>query len=197
MCNLYNVSTNQDAIRALTKALDRIGNLPPSLDLYPDYLAPIVRNNNGGRELATVRWGMPSSQKALFSAASLRAGKLREKGKPVDFDHLLKHEPDRGTTNIRNTNSSHWKRRLGVENRCVVPDHSFRRARPRFEARRWRYAECLVRRRRERAADVLCGDLGFAVGERAESEGRADARRSVRLSDNRTQQRGRADPSQG
>ncbi|WP_377297794.1 SOS response-associated peptidase [Rhizobium sp. SGZ-381] len=121
MCNLYNVSTNQDAIRALTKALDRIGNLPPSLDLYPDYLAPIVRNNNGARELAMVRWGMPSSQKALFSAAAVRAGKLRAKGKEVDFDHLLKMEPDGGTTNIRNTDSRHWKRWLGVESRCLVP----------------------------------------------------------------------------
>jgi len=121
MCNLYNITTNQEAIRAFTKAIDRLGNLEPSLNLYPDQMAPIVRNNAGEREAVMVRWGMPSSQKALFDAASKRADKLREKGKPVDFDHLLKHEPDRGTTNIRNTNSSHWKRWLGVENRCVVP----------------------------------------------------------------------------
>ncbi|EKF60557.1 hypothetical protein QWE_05808 [Agrobacterium albertimagni AOL15] len=121
MCNLYNITTNQEAIRAFTKAIDRLGNLEPSLNVYPDQMAPIVRNNGGEREAVMVRWGMPSSQKALFDAASKRADKLREKGKPVDFDHLLKHEPDRGTTNIRNTNSSHWKRWLSVENRCVVP----------------------------------------------------------------------------
>ncbi len=121
MCNLYNITTNQEAIRALTKAFDRLGNLEPSLNVYPDQMAPIVRNNAGEREAVMVRWGMPSSQKALFDAASKRADKLREKAKPVDFEHLLKHEPDRGTTNIRNTNSSHWKRWLGVENRCVVP----------------------------------------------------------------------------
>ena len=34
-------------------------------------------------------------------------------------------EPDSGTTNIRNTNSKHWKRWLGIENRCVVPFTSF------------------------------------------------------------------------
>lgn len=34
-------------------------------------------------------------------------------------------EPDSGTTNIRNTSSKHWKRWLGVENRCVVPFTSF------------------------------------------------------------------------
>lgn len=121
MCNLYNVSTNQDAIRALTKALDRLGNMAPSLDVYPDYPAPIVRNNNGERELVMVRWGMPSSRKALLDAATKRADKLRAKGKDIDFDELLKMEPDGGTTNIRNTSSQHWKRWLGVENRCVVP----------------------------------------------------------------------------
>jgi putative SOS response-associated peptidase YedK len=34
-------------------------------------------------------------------------------------------EPDGGTTNIRNTNSKHWKRWFGVDNRCVVPFTSF------------------------------------------------------------------------
>lgn len=34
-------------------------------------------------------------------------------------------EPDSGTTNIRNTSSKHWKRWLGVENRCIVPMSSF------------------------------------------------------------------------
>ncbi|MGF9694680.1 SOS response-associated peptidase [Rhizobium sp. 0TCS1.26] len=121
MCNLYNVSTNQDAIRALTKALDRLGNMPPTLDVYPDYPAPIVRNNGQERELAMVRWGMPSSKRALFEAASKRADKLRAKGKPVDFDELLRMEPDGGTTNIRNTASQHWRPWLGVGNRCLVP----------------------------------------------------------------------------
>ena len=43
----------------------------------------------------------------------------------MNFDELLKMEPDSGTTNIRNTTSKHWKRWLGVENRCVVPFTSF------------------------------------------------------------------------
>jgi putative SOS response-associated peptidase YedK len=34
-------------------------------------------------------------------------------------------EPDSGTTNIRNTNSAHWKRWLGSDNRCLVPLTSF------------------------------------------------------------------------
>lgn len=127
MCNLYNITTSQQAILQWTRAMrDRSGNLEPSLDVYPDQLAPIVRTTlDGGRELARVRWGLPSSRQALFQAASKRADKLRAKGKEVDFEALLKMEPDGGTTNIRNTASKHWTRWLGVENRCVVPFTSF------------------------------------------------------------------------
>ncbi|MEJ8561061.1 SOS response-associated peptidase family protein [Yoonia sp. GPGPB17] len=32
---------------------------------------------------------------------------------------------DRGVTNVRNTQSPHWRRWLGVEHRCVVPFTSF------------------------------------------------------------------------
>ncbi|MDK4720160.1 SOS response-associated peptidase [Rhizobium sp. CNPSo 3968] len=122
MCNLYNVTTNQEAIRQITRAMtDSIGNLEPELDLYPDQMAPIVRNTPAGRELVKVRWGLPSSQKAQLDAATKRADKLRAKGKEVNFDELLRMEPDGGTTNVRNTSSRHWARWLGVENRCVVP----------------------------------------------------------------------------
>ena len=34
-------------------------------------------------------------------------------------------EPDKGTTNIRNVKSQHWRRWLGPENRCLVPFTSF------------------------------------------------------------------------
>ena len=122
MCNLYNISTNQEAIRQFTRTMiDSVGNLEPSLDVYPDQFAPIVRNTAAGRELAMVRWGLPSSSQAIFQAAAKRADKLRAKGKTVDFDELLKMEPDGGTTNIRNTTSRHWTRWFGVEQRCVVP----------------------------------------------------------------------------
>lgn len=126
MCNLYSVVSNQQAIRQLAMAFkDTTGNLQPMPGVFPDYAAPIVRNTAEGRELAMVRWGMPSSKKALLDAATKRADKLRAKGKPVDFDELLRMEPDGGTTNIRNTSSTHWKRWTGVENRCVVPFTSF------------------------------------------------------------------------
>ena len=82
MCNLYNVTTNQEAIRAFTRAaIDSLGNLEPSFDVYPDRMAPIVRNTPAGRELASVRWGLPSSRQALFQAASKRADKLRKRAR--------------------------------------------------------------------------------------------------------------------
>jgi putative SOS response-associated peptidase YedK len=85
----------------------------------------VVANRDGIRELCLMRWGMPSSQKALLGAATKRADKLRAKGTKPDFQDLLRREPDSGVTNIRNTSSKHWKRWLGVENRCVVPFTSF------------------------------------------------------------------------
>ena len=103
MCNLYSVTKGQAAIRELTDAMtDRTGNLPPLPGIFPDYPAPIVRNQPGGRELTMARWGMPSPIFAL-------------KGRNCDS----------GVTNIRNAASPHWRRWLGPQNRCVVPFTSF------------------------------------------------------------------------
>jgi putative SOS response-associated peptidase YedK len=127
MCNLYSLTKGQQAILQLSRAMrDTTGNLPPRPGIFPDYPAPIVRTaSDGVRELALVRWGMPSSKKALFDAATGRAEKLRAKGKEVVFEELLKMEPDGGTTNVRNTSSTHWKRWLEPANRCLVPFTAF------------------------------------------------------------------------
>ena len=126
MCNLYSMTTNVDAIRRLFNALNsRVGNLPSMPGIYPDYPAPVVRNADGGREITMMRWGMPSSQRAMMDATNKRARKLEEKGKTVDYKQLLRMEPDSGVTNIRNLSSAHWKRWLGPDNRCLVPFNSF------------------------------------------------------------------------
>ena len=99
MCNLYSVTKGQQAIRELARALrDMTGNLPLLPGIFPDYAAPIVRNQPDGRELTMARWGMPSPVFAL-------------KGK----------KSDPGVTNVRNVKSPHWRRWLGVESRCFVP----------------------------------------------------------------------------
>ena len=42
VCNLYNMTTNQEAIRRLFGVtVDNTGNLPPQPGVYPDYSAPI------------------------------------------------------------------------------------------------------------------------------------------------------------
>jgi putative SOS response-associated peptidase YedK len=127
MCNLYSQNASQDAIAKATKALlDRLGNMPLLPGIFPDYPAPIVRTAAGGeRELAWARWGMPSSKKAILENATKRADKQRAKGGEVDFAEVLRMEPDKGTTNVRRTESRHWAPWLGVESRCLVPFTSF------------------------------------------------------------------------
>jgi len=58
--------------------------------------------DDGSRELAMARWGMPSP-------AFVLKGKNR----------------DPGVTNIRNVASPHWRRWLGPAHRCLVPFTSF------------------------------------------------------------------------
>ena len=93
MCNLYSMTRNVDAIRRLFKvdaAHDRTGNLPPLPGIFPDYPAPIVRNDGKERELAMARWGMPSSQKAQLDAAKKRVQKLdvNRRGVPTPIGTL-------------------------------------------------------------------------------------------------------------
>jgi SOS response associated peptidase (SRAP) len=98
MCNLYSITTSQDAIRRLFGvATDGAGNLPSMPGVFPDYPAPIVRNAGGEREMVMMRWGMPPPP--------------RTGGPPV--------------TNIRNTTSPHWRGWLKSESRCLVPANSF------------------------------------------------------------------------
>jgi putative SOS response-associated peptidase YedK len=60
MCNLYSITTNQAAIIALFRVINRyVGNLPPMPGVFPDYPAPVVRNTGDERELVMMRWGMP------------------------------------------------------------------------------------------------------------------------------------------
>jgi putative SOS response-associated peptidase YedK len=72
---------------------------------------------------------MPSSSRALYLAAKERANKLiQREGRsisPDEFEEMVRLEPDRGTHNVRNTDSGHWKRWLRPEFRCIVPFTSF------------------------------------------------------------------------
>ena len=94
MCNLYSITTNEAAIIALFRVINRyVGNFAPMPGVFPDYPAPVIRNADGGTEMTLMRWGMPPPP--------------RTGGPPV--------------TNIRNTSSPHWRGWLKPENRCLVP----------------------------------------------------------------------------
>ena len=127
MCNLYASTRMRAETARLAGAMrDLNNNQPPQSGVYPDYSAPVViRREDGEREMRDMRWGMPSSKRALLEAATKRADKLRAKGQSVDFQQLLRMEPDKGITNIRNTASAHWRPWLGPNSRCLVPFTSF------------------------------------------------------------------------
>jgi hypothetical protein len=72
MCNLCSITTNQDAIRSCLESL-------PLPGVFPDYLAPVVRNAGTEREMVMMCLVMPPPP--------------RTPGPPV--------------TNIRNTSSPH------------------------------------------------------------------------------------------
>lgn len=49
MCNLYSITTNQAAIAALFRVVNRyVGNLAPMHGVFPDYPAPVIRNTDNG-----------------------------------------------------------------------------------------------------------------------------------------------------
>ena len=97
------MTSSQAAITDLVKLWrDDTGNLPSLPAIYPDYPAPVVTQEQTGRVMRMMRWGMPSPEFVL-------------KGKKTD----------KGVTNVRNTSSPHWRRWLGSANRCVVPFTSF------------------------------------------------------------------------
>ncbi|RDJ07881.1 SOS response-associated peptidase [Rhizobium grahamii] len=125
MCNLYRMD-DKDWVNKWALDVESLVNLMPAYQMNPDQPGPIVRNTlDGRRQLVHARWGLPSPFFAQKKAAEARAEKLRKKGETVDMDALIRMEPDRGTTNVRQFHLAHWKRWLGREHRCIVPVTSF------------------------------------------------------------------------
>src|SRR3954452_24322022 len=90
MCNLYSVTTNQAAIIALFRVINRyVGNLPPMPGVFPNYPAPVIRNTGDGCEMTLRRGGVPPPPRTS----------------------------DRPVTNVRNTSSPHWRGRLNPDRR--------------------------------------------------------------------------------
>ena len=99
MCNLYSMTTTQEAMRRLARVMrDNLGNQPPLPAIFPDQLAPVVRlDGNGERTLDWLRWGFPPPPKL----------------------------GNRPITNVRNIASPYWRGWLKRGFRCLVPATSF------------------------------------------------------------------------
>ncbi|MCV9966834.1 SOS response-associated peptidase [Pararhizobium sp. BT-229] len=125
MCNLYRME-DKDWVNKWAQDAESMINLMSAYQIHPNEMGPIVRNTtDGGKQLVHAKWGLPTPFFVQKQAAEDRASKLRKKGTEVDFDALLRAEPDRGVTNVRKLNLPHWKQWFGVEHRCIVPVTSF------------------------------------------------------------------------
>jgi putative SOS response-associated peptidase YedK len=102
MCNLYNLTSNQQAIRDfINMTRYREGNLPPSVNVHPDRVGPIVRvDRDGERELTM----LPGH---------------------ADPRRTSRRQTRQGGDQVRKIFVPHWQQRLGVESRCLVPATAF------------------------------------------------------------------------
>jgi putative SOS response-associated peptidase YedK len=100
VCNLYSMTTNQEAIIRLFRVLNNyIGNMPTFPAIFPDWEAPVVRNGAAGeREMIMMRWGFPPAPLA---------------------------KPPLPVTNARYLNKGYWSPWLDPAHRCLVPATSF------------------------------------------------------------------------
>jgi putative SOS response-associated peptidase YedK len=100
VCNLYSLSQGQDALRRFFKIdRDETNNQFPILGIRPDTVAPIVRQEGGGRVMESMRWGFPP---------------------PLNYSR-----PATPVINVRNLKTSYWRSWLKREHRCLVPATSF------------------------------------------------------------------------
>ncbi len=99
MCNLYSLTRSREAIRRLFQVdHDRTGNQPEVPAVFPDQMAPVIRQEaDGARTMLSMRWGFPCPP---------RLG-------------------TRPVTNIRNTGSPYWRGWLKPAFRCLVPATAF------------------------------------------------------------------------
>jgi hypothetical protein len=89
-----------------------VGNLPPMPGVFPDYPAPVVRNDQGEREIVMMRWGMPPPPRT----GGYPVTNIRNRSSPVGLtrkigrrsEHLTPWDDYRlGSMNV--TVSSSWK----------------------------------------------------------------------------------------
>ena len=91
MQSLFSITTNQAAIAALFRVVNRyVGNLAPMPGVFPDYPAPVIRNTDTGTRVdhdalghaaATAHWRPAGHQHPQHVVAAL--ARLAEAGEPL------------------------------------------------------------------------------------------------------------------
>ncbi len=191
MCNLYSITTNQAAIIALFRVVNRyVGNLAPMPGVFPDYKAPIVRNGAEGRELATARWGMPSSSARPDGGDEEARRKAGGQGQARRFQGIA---PD-GARQRHDQHPQREEQALDSLARRREPLRGAVQLLQRVQQGRGR--RHLVCARRDPSPRLFRRHLD-QLDVRPEGEGRRDHQRHLRVPDDGAERRGRRHPPEG
>jgi len=96
MCTNYRISHGQSELVRLFRAMPAVASNQPTLNVFPDRMAPVVRTLDGERQLIDMRWGFPPPPKG-----------------------------DAPVVNVRNVASPYWRAWLKPAQRCLVPFSAF------------------------------------------------------------------------
>jgi putative SOS response-associated peptidase YedK len=100
MCNFYSLSKGQDALKRFFKVEhNETGNMAALPGIFPDTMAPVVRQDGDERVMQMMRWGFPP---------------------PLNYSR-----PATPVINVRNLKTSYWRSWVKPGHRCLVPATSF------------------------------------------------------------------------
>ena len=90
MCDLYSLTKSQDDMRRITGALRHAsGNLPPLPAIFPDQVAPVVRDAEGEHGLTMMGWGLPPPHSKYSFAGPSCLGPIS----PANLERRSTHSP--------------------------------------------------------------------------------------------------------
>ena len=118
MCNLYSIITDQAAIIALFRVVNRyVGDLAPMPGVFPDYQAPIARN------------GRTDASLAMEAMAVIRYARKHGTQKRPWLGRLMERRPTKGRspTRLRGWPGPSWSGARDTRNRNYCWRHDAHR----------------------------------------------------------------------